>query len=292
MSFKIDNQYLDASLTGAARGITGLPLEHPFDCVKTNWQAAPHLPSASKVAQQIYADKGIRGFYAGALPNGTRMVIKQSYRFPMMVSFPEFYSTRLPEGVKKNLPHAEDALTGVTIASLESGVITPLERLKVMIMTSDKANRSVLKFFSENKSHVFQELFRGFKACFLRQVVTWSTFSVADAFFKKKARELTNKKEKEALDFPSLMGVSLLVGAVNTAAVMPFDFVKTQLQKQNPLQQGVTSTMRHFIKERGLSALYTGWRVKMVHYMLHSAYTVTLLDKLKVKWKSDKNEGS
>ena len=177
MSFKVDNQYISASLTGALRGITGFSLEHPFDCVKTCWQAEPHLSSAKKVARHNYEKKGVLGFYAGAIPNGTRMVIKQAYRFPMMMAFPKFYRERLPENVKRNAPFVEDALTGISIATLESGIITPLERMKVVIMTSEKMKRSLVQFIA--RPHLFQEAYRGFSASYLRQLVTWSTFSVS-----------------------------------------------------------------------------------------------------------------
>ena len=83
------DKYIEASTVGALRALVGLPIEHPFDTVKTICQAE-QIP-AWKVAQQIWNKHGIRGYYSGAIPNGIRASGKQAYRYPMMMSFPFFF---------------------------------------------------------------------------------------------------------------------------------------------------------------------------------------------------------
>lgn len=73
---------------GALRGLAGLPLEHPLDCIKTRWQSRLHSGSALEVARNIYSNNGIMGFYAGAVPNSIRMATKQLYRWPLMIGLP------------------------------------------------------------------------------------------------------------------------------------------------------------------------------------------------------------
>lgn len=286
MSIRTDDtkwrKFLETSFSGVIRGVLGFPLEHPFDCVKTRWQAKPELSSSLKVVQHIYQEKGILGFYTGGIPNGTRMVLKQAYRFPMMAIFPAFYNKQLPDDIKKKIPYIEKIMTGVTIASLESFIISPLERLKVWMMTSGKG-KGINKFIVENRSRLISELYRGLRASYARQLATWTSFEAADGFFKAKAREYT---QKDKLDFIPLFIASLFVAGVNTAVTLPFDFVKTHLQKADPLQsKKVFSNMRQLAQQHGFSVLYTGWRVKMVHYMLHSVYTVALVEKQEQSWK-------
>jgi hypothetical protein len=50
--------------------------------------------------KEIYSTKGIKGFYAGALPNLSRCILKNTYRYPLMVGLPSFYNRNLPNMIK------------------------------------------------------------------------------------------------------------------------------------------------------------------------------------------------
>ena len=232
------------------------------------------------MTKYIYKQQGILGFYAGVIPNGVRVTLKSAYRWPMMLSFPTFYESILPEFINKNLPSTRKILTGGTIASLETFIIYPLERLKVSFMTSDTKERSFVSFFNQNKSHLTKELFRGLNALYQRQIVSWISFLVADDKFKAIARRYT---EKEELNFYNLLCVSFCVGAVNTLTTMPMDCVKTQLQMGSILKSGgVFDVMKNTIKKHGITGLYAGWKPQLIKYMINSIFTVTLLEKWKL----------
>jgi len=166
-------KFLEVSSLGAVCGLASLPLEHPLDTVKTTWQADPSkYKNTLQVASSIYNKYGIRGFYAGILPNATRMAIKQSYRWPLMIALPDFYSKVLH---LKHNTSVNKIVTGGTIACLETFVVCPLERLKVYIMTSPHHQVSKL-FSSHTQSYLMTELFRGLNATFVRQMVSWISF--------------------------------------------------------------------------------------------------------------------
>jgi hypothetical protein len=76
---------------GILRGLIGFPVEQPLESMKTQWQAKPALKNELAVFKDIKARKGINGFYAGSIPNFTRMVLKNIYRYPLMISLPHFY---------------------------------------------------------------------------------------------------------------------------------------------------------------------------------------------------------
>lgn len=281
MSGKTDlSQYLEAGILGAGRALFGLPLEHPFDCVKTNQQARGTQGVAATI-RAIFAEKGFLGFYAGAIPNSVRAASKQFYRWPMMLGLPPFFRRIVPDSVQTSFPSSVKVGTGLTIASFEAVLITPLERLKVWIMTNRTHQRALRQFFTESIG-LKDELLRGVRACYARQVVSWVSFLVADDVFKRQAKWVTGKKELGVAD---LLVVSSFVGAVNTAANMPFDLVKTRLQMKNPLaDKRVFATMRHILATEGAAALYVGWQMRMVQYIMQSAITVPLLDALERKW--------
>lgn len=276
------SKYFEASLYGAVRGLVGLPIEHPFDCLKTRTQANLKAPSTIEVLKEIYQQNGVRGFYAGAIPNGIRLAFKQTYRWPMMLAFPKFYNSILSEDVNKQLPSFKKALTGVTIASLETLIICPLERLKVWLMTSYKNDKSLTNFFRENKGNLGTQLFKGLNASYPRQLTAWVIFLVADDKFKSMARQYSGKEE---LSFPMLLAVSFLVGTTNTLTTMPFDCMKTQFQMQSPIEnRGLINAMKYTYKNFGMRGLYAGWQPRMLQYMIQSVFTVSLLDKLEKSW--------
>jgi Mitochondrial carrier protein len=66
---------------------------------------------------------------------------------------------------------------------------------------------------------------------------------------------------------------------------MPFDFVKTQCQKDSNLNEGCLKILRGYYKEYGLKALYIGWQFKSLQYLLQSMITISTLDYLENKAK-------
>lgn len=70
---------------------------------------------------------------------------------------------------------------------------------------------------------------------------------------------------------------------------MPFDFVKTQMQKEGCIiadKQNTLFTLKRFYSYNGLAILYTGWQFKMIQYITQSLFTVYTLELLENKSKS------
>lgn len=275
-------KYIEASLIGAGRGLIALPLEHPLDTIKTKSQATPEIKSSWEVASKIYQTAGIRGFYAGAVPNGIRLAIKQMYRYPMMLAFPKVFKENFPTNFQKRHPDAVPLSTALSIATFETYIICPLERCKVVLMTSDAKGHPLRDFFRSHQGHLRSALFRGITTVYVRQIVAWGSFLLAD----KRAKDWERKRtQTQQLSFQSLMLVSLIVGSVNTAANMPFDAAKTSLQKRDPFQDtNLLKTLKKIYEHHGIHGMYAGWKPRMIQYMLQSAFTVTILDKLERSW--------
>jgi hypothetical protein len=117
---------------GLMRGLVGFPLEQPFEAIKTQWQADPKHRNEWQIFKHIIEKKGLyRGFYAGSLPNLGRILIKQVYRYPLMIALPPFFEEKL----KTSNLEVTKAVSGLTIALIESFILCPFERLKVFLMT-------------------------------------------------------------------------------------------------------------------------------------------------------------
>ena len=104
--------------------------------------------------------KGVRGFYAGSIPNFTRCLLKNSYKYPLMVGLPSIYQETLPASFQMNKKVLK-LFTGASIAVIETTILCPAERVKVYFMTLNQ-NKTYLGFFQGIRGKVRQELFRGY----------------------------------------------------------------------------------------------------------------------------------
>lgn len=116
-----------------------------------------------------------------------RCIMKNSYRYPLMVGLPGFYRDHLPKSIKDHKFYTK-LLTGSSIALVEAVLTCPIERLKVYFMTNtDKI--TYRQFFKNNEGNLFRELFRGFTPLFMRQSMAWIVFLEADMLTKHVIRK-------------------------------------------------------------------------------------------------------
>lgn len=84
--------------------------------------------------RQIYTEKGFyKGFYSGSLPNLSRVVLKNLYRYPLMIKMPNIIEQYVPIAGRDR--KIAKAMTGLSIAGIEAFILCPVERIKVFMMT-------------------------------------------------------------------------------------------------------------------------------------------------------------
>jgi hypothetical protein len=68
---------------------------------------------------------------------------------------------------------------------------------------------------------------------------------------------------------------------------MPFDFVKTQMQKEGSiLKTNTISALSYFYHNFGFKLLFTGWQFKILQYVTQSVFTVFTLEMLEKRSKN------
>jgi len=133
--------------------------------------------------------------------------------------------------------YANKLLTSLTITSLEACLITPFERIQVFAMTSKKTHSNYADFYKLSSKNLKAELFKGFWPYFTRQVISWTMWLQSDTFFKTQIRSWYKIPDDEMISGSRLALCTLLVSSTTIAAAMPFDSVKTHLEKHyNDLQ--------------------------------------------------------
>ena len=208
-----------------------------MESVKTQWQTNPAKANEIQIFRQIYSEKGVyRGFYSGSLPNASVRILKNIYRYPLMIGMPNFFESTLR--VKNQ--RVQKGLTGLSIAAIESLILCPFERLKIYLMTNQSVNKKglswVTQFRNETNSRgdgLIRELFRGYLPLFTRQCVAWVTFLVADSKMKSTLRLYLDIPQTERIPSSYLVPGSIVVAICNTLLIMPFDSMKTHLQREN-----------------------------------------------------------
>lgn len=160
------NRYLEASLIGAGGGLLSLFVEHPLDTVKTRMQASLRAETARSTAKEIYHTAGVRGFYAGAIPNAIALTTKQMYRWPLVLALPPYFKREIPSALQARYPSVVEMATGFTIANLEVFFLNPLERLKVHLMTQQQKGKQITEFFQLHRRKLLSEMSRGVRALY------------------------------------------------------------------------------------------------------------------------------
>ena len=95
-------------------------------------------------------------------------------------------------------------------------------------------------------------------------------------------------KDNGITGFPATLGASAIAGFFASFFSLPFDYVKTQLQKQKPLPDG-TLPFKGFgdccvktMASGGPLKFYTGFPTYYVRIAPHAMFTLIILDQIKI----------
>ncbi len=275
--------YLESSIKGILTGIISFAISHPFDVIKTRIQSERvlHRTTALNEIKRLFISDGLFGFFRGSLPSFIRYSTKTAYRWPLMLFLPALFNNYLSAGTAK-------ILTALALGNFEALIFTPIERLKIYLMTKEVKTKHALRYFLLHNPA--SELIRGLKAFMLRQNVSWCSFLYFDYLFKSKLTEyklmkhnLSHRSEVK-LSFLELNLISFTVSLFNTFLLMPFDFVKTSAQKEHYVNiKSIPKFLATTAKLQGISAIFAGWEVKLFHYTAGAVFNVNLLYHLEQK---------
>lgn len=91
----------------------------------------------------------------------------------------------------------------------------------------------------------------------LKQSMAWIMFLQSDHFIKNKLRAYHNIDPNQSLGPMNLIVATLFVTFICTLGIVPFDNIKTHMQKKyRPESKSLT-----ILKKFGFRGLFKGWRV-------------------------------
>lgn len=244
----MSNDLLSSSLWGVAREITVHTLIFPMEVVKIRQQCAPTDSTSIRIALTILRQEGPSAFYKGLIPQLVKTSLKQIWCWPMITGLPPLLKSYHIE----NLP--SQALTGLSIATIDAAIGTPLERAKII-----SAFRGTSKFSLKNG-------WDGFGTNWSKLSVNWTLFLVAQ-------KHLREQPTKEPFPLSQLVKIGIQVAFIVSVASAPFDIANT-------LKQAKNLAPSNLLNRNGIFKIYRGWPLSSLSLIIHNIASVILIDRI------------
>jgi hypothetical protein len=232
----------------------------------------------SQALRQIFQN-GRASLYKGFKWNLFGSAVKGSHGW-MINNF----ANRIVENVMPQLPE-DRSLTfpfavGVITATIEGTlIITPLERMKTIEMTSNllKHNGVIASIRQIHQEKGVKFFFTGLSSVVLRQITSWSSYLVFYDLYKSQIECL---KKDETIAQTDKIFVAGLTGTSACFITAPVDFYKTQKQMVDSLPRDNTTlkNVLHLISKYGVKAFYSGFSSKAIRSSLSSIVIFSILD--------------
>jgi len=251
-------------------------LEHPFETLKTQWQKRYTLANITTTSTQIYKESGINGFYKGLVPNLIKSSIKNIFRLPAMIYLPGIFKKYLAKTgfYFDSLPKI---LAGISFSNFEVFLLTPLERLKVFLMTESVG---MTGFYKKHKGNIIRQLYKGLGPTYWKTNTGILTFIISNHYIKRFWKEHLGRERLSSYDY---LTIATIVGSLGAFTTMPFDFLKTQAQLErkdgNTKQESTLKQLLRHFRQNNVKVLYTGWHLRFSHTIIGSLVGVILLEK-------------
>lgn len=282
-------------VTGSLSGMFATCCIQPIDMVKVRIQLGAAEGGSTNpvtIASNMMKQEGIGGFYKGLSAGLTRQVVYTGARLGLYDIF-----TEKAKGSDKTLPFWK-----VTLCSLGAGGIAAimgnpadlaLIRMQADTMLPEAQRRNYSGVVNALSSIAREEgaagLFKG--------AVPTATRAMALNFgmlgFNTVAKDLLADAGAEKGGAVQVFGASAIAGFFASFFSLPFDYVKTQVQKAKPDPvtgelpfKGPLDCAMQQVKKGGITRLWTGFPTYYVRIAPHAMITLIAQDQVKKLWKS------
>jgi solute carrier family 25 (mitochondrial carnitine/acylcarnitine transporter), member 20/29 len=237
---------LQSFTNGFISGTVGILLSHPFDTIKTCIQDNKPVSLS------------IRSLYKGFAPPLFGVGFEKAIVFGVYTNTYKFLDKYDHNDILKNT--GAGALAGLS-ASL---IVTPVERIKILLQTNNKINIQQL-----NSKY----LFRGLNATFTRETPGFAIYFNVYEGLKK--HFYTNNKQDIPVHSSFLFGG--LSGASAWVFIYPQDCIKTRMQSSVTCQKSFVQVTKEIYREGGLKVFYRGFHFALMRAVpLHAGTFMTM----------------
>lgn len=294
---------------GGFAGVLATTIIQPLDVLKVRKQISGEgtrvKTSLFTAGRTIYAENGLRGFYAGLGAGYARQIVYGSARLGLFRVFSDamlnYYksissttstttastSTTITK-TTTTLPFYGKAIAGLCAGGLASFIGNPIEIILVRMQadgTLPLASRRGYKNLFDAFYRIVREegpltLFRGSSPTILRaMILNMSMLATADEVKERVGPYVGGTTTYTASAISSFAG-----GVTSAIASLPADLIKTRLQKQVANKDGkfqytgVLDCAKQIIKNEGFFSLWKGVGVYITRIAPHAVITLSVID--------------
>ncbi|KAK2784180.1 putative mitochondrial 2-oxoglutarate/malate carrier protein [Emmonsiellopsis sp. PD_33] len=282
-------------VNGGLSGMTATAVIQPIDMVKVRLQLAGEgarsapRPSALAITKQIIASGKFLDLYTGLSAGLLRQAVYTTARLGFFDTFSVTLKARADAAGRK-VTFAERALAGLTAGGLAAMIGNPAD-LALIRMQSDglkpkesRANyRSVIDALSRiSKAEGITALWAGALPTVVRAMAL--NFGQL-TFFAESKSQLQAHTSLSAQN--RTFAASAIAGFFASFLSLPFDFIKTRLQKQQKdpktgqlPYKGVLDCAKKVVRDEGWLRFYRGFGTYYVRIAPHAMVTLIVVDYL------------
>jgi hypothetical protein len=163
-----------SSLWGVARGLSVHALIYPLEVIKIRQQCAQNPTKSIQIALVLFQQEGVSAFYRGLPLQLLKTSLKQIWCWPMITGVPRFLQRyRLVDSQRQ-------ILTGLSIATIDATITTPLERIKILSASNGRITYSL--------SGAYKDGWRGYTTHWAKLSVNWVAFLTAQKYLRDRSR--------------------------------------------------------------------------------------------------------
>lgn len=244
-----------SSLWGLSRGLVINTFIYPLEVIKIRQQCSQGETKVARIVLDLFRQEGVGAFYRGLAPQLLKSSIKQIWCWPMILEMPNFLR-HYPIG---NLQ--TQAITGISIATVDAVISTPLERMKIK-----SAFKGVSKF---NLKSIYADGWHGFSTHWMKLSVSWVTFLTAQKYFRDKSCGSSDSPTP----LLQLAKIGVQVALIVSLVTAPLDFANTRRQAQN-------LSTSHLLSRNNFLKLYRGWPLSALSLIINSIASVVIIDRI------------
>ena len=284
--------------SGGIAGALATCVIQPIDMVKVRIQLAGESAGGVKnpfvIATQIIKADGFSSLYRGL---DAAIVRQLTYTTTRLGVF-RWSSNQLKKPDEKTLPFHKKAIAGLFAGAVGAFVGTPAD-LALVRMQADSTlplsqRRNYKGVFDAVKSIVNTEGLYGLWRGSTPTVTRAMALNMGMLATFDQAKEILNAKI--GAGYTATLSASALSGLGASIMSLPFDFVKTRIQKQRPDANGLLPYKNSLdcalkvVAREGPMAFYSGFPTYYVRIAPHAMLVLLLVDAMDLKVKSFFNE--
>ena len=268
-------------LTGGLSGMCATCLIQPIDMIKVRIQLRGESRGATSpldVAKEIYKQGGVKGFYAGIDSALLRQAVYASLRIGIYYTL----NDKLADPETGEVSSTARALNSLAAGAIGSAIANPCD-LALVRMQADQTLPEAERRNYRNVFHAFQsimkndgfmEMYRGCAPTVARAMALNLSMLFTFDVFKKKLEVNYGPGKLTTIKATFISGVFVAVCS------LPFDNMKTKMQKQTKDSKGVypyqnlRDCFAKSIEREGVRGLWTGLPTFYIRVAPHAMFTL------------------